>query len=104
MKYLLFIIYFFFICSQSLLHAKETDYKKLKKIEEKLLIQQELYLELIKIEKDIRKNINKTNTNLKKYKKLIKKGHSEKKYIKQVVEKKKKITNKNYSTQRFLKR
>ena len=90
MKYLFFITYFFIIYNQSILEAKETNYKKLKEIEEKLLIQQETYLELIKIEKDIRKNLNKTNTNLKKYKKLIKKGYSEKKYIEKVIEKKNK--------------
>ena len=67
MKYFFFITYFFFNCNLSLLPAKEINYKKLKEIEEKLLIQQETYLELIKIEKDIRKNINKTNINLKKY-------------------------------------
>ena len=90
MKYFFFITYFFFICNQSLLLAKEINYKKLKEIEEKLLIQQETYLKLIKIEKDIRKNINKTNINLKKYKKLIKQGYSEKKFIERIIKKKKK--------------
>ena len=90
MKYFFFITYFFFSYHQSFLFAKEANYKKLKEIEEKLLIQQETYLELIKIEKDIRKNINKTNTNLKKYKKFIRKGYSEKKFIEQVIEKKNK--------------
>ena len=89
MKYFL-IAYFFFFYNQLLLKAKETNYRKLKEIEEKLLIQQETYLELIKIEKDIRKNINKTNTNLKKYKKLIKKGYSEKKFIEQIIKKRNK--------------
>ena len=90
MKYFFFITYFFFIFSQSLLQTKEANYKKLKEIEKKLLVQQETYLELIKIEKDIKKNINKTNTNLTKYKKLIRKGYSEKKFIEKVIKKKKK--------------
>ena len=91
MKYFFLIIYFFFIYNITFLQSKETNYQKLKKIEEKLLIQQEIYLELIKIEQNIRKNINKTNTNLKKYKKLIRKGYSEKKFIEQAIQKKKKL-------------
>ncbi len=90
MKHFLFITYFVCICNFSLLQAKNSNYKKLKEIEEKLLIQQETYLELLKIEDEIKKSINKTNSNLKKYKKLISKGYSEKKFIERVIKKKKK--------------
>lgn len=90
MKYFFLITYFFFTCNFFLLNAKDNNYTKLKEIEEKLLVQQETYLELVKIEKEIRKSINKTNTNLQKYKILIRKGYSEKKFIEKVIEKKNK--------------
>ena len=77
MKYFL-LIFFYLILSSLFLQAKDNNYKKLREIEEKLLSNKELYFDLLKIEKEIKKNISKANSNVNEYKQLIKKGYSEK--------------------------
>ena len=76
MKYLFLIFFYFIISSNALVQAKEDNYEQLKKIEKKLLNNQEVYLEILKVEKEVNKNINKAKSNVEKYKKLIKKGFS----------------------------
>ncbi len=88
MKYLYLIFFYFILFSLILVQAKDNNYKKLKEIERKLLNNQEVYLEILKIEKEINKNINKTKSNVENYKKLIKKGFSEKKFLEKYIKKK----------------
>ena len=67
------------------MQAQDANYKKLKEVEEKLINNKETYLELIKVEKEIKKNLNKIDTNINKYRSLIKKGLSEKKILKKII-------------------
>ena len=80
MKYLFSTFFYFIIFSLALVKAKENSYEQLKEIEKKLLNNQKVYLEILKIEKEVNKNINKTKSNVKNYKKLIKKSYSEKQF------------------------
>ena len=89
MKYLFLIFLFFITYSFTLVKAKNNNYKKLKEIEKKLLNNQEVYLEILKVEKEVNKNINKAKSNVEKYKKLIKKGFSEKQFLEKYIKKKK---------------
>ena len=89
MKYFL-LIFFYLILSSLFLQAKDNNYKKLREIEEKLLSNKELYFDLLKIEKEIKKNISKANSNVNEYKQLIKKGYSEKKFLEQYIKDKNK--------------
>ena len=90
MKYLFLIFFNFIIFSLVFVQAKDNNYKKLKEIEKKLLSNQEVYLEILKVEKEVNKNINKAKSNVEKYKKLIKKGFSEKKFLEKYIKKKNK--------------
>ena len=90
MKYLFLIFFYFIICSKALGQAKDDNYEKLKEIEKKLLNNQEVYLEILKVEKEVNKNINKAKSNVEKYKKLIKKGFSEKQFLEKYIQKKNK--------------
>ena len=90
MKYFLLISFHLISSSLFFLQAKENNYKKLREIEEKLLSNKELYLDLLKLEKEIKRNINKVNSNVNKYKQLIKKGYSEKKFLERYIEEKNK--------------
>ena len=56
MKYLILIFFCFIIFSLNIVQAKDNNYKKLKEIEKKLLVNQEVYLELLKIEKELQKS------------------------------------------------
>ena len=89
MKYLFLILFNFIIFSLVFVQAKDNNYKKLKEIEKKLLSNQEVYLEILKVEKEVNKNINKAKSNVEKYKKLIKKGFSEKQFLEKYIKKKK---------------
>ena len=89
MKYL-FLIFFYFISSKALGQAKDNNYKQLKEIEKKLFNNQEVYLEILKVEKEVSKNINKTEINVEKYEKLIEKGFSEKQFLEKYIKKKNK--------------
>ena len=74
---LIFLIIFYFILQTSFANElKKINYKKLKEIEEKLLINQETYFELIKLEKELVLDLKNENKNIKKYNKLIDKGFS----------------------------
>ena len=88
MKYLFLIFLFFITYSFTLVKAKNNNYKKLKEIEKKLLINQEVYLELLKVEKEVNTNLNKIESNVEGYKKLIKKGFSEKRFLERYLKKK----------------
>ena len=88
MKYLFLIFLFFIAFSLSLVKAKDNNYKKLKEIEKKLLNNQEVYLELLKVEKEVNKSLNKVKSNVENYKKLIKKGFSEKRFLERYINKK----------------
>ena len=88
MKYLFLIYFNFIIFSPVFVQAKDNNYEKLKEIEKKLLSNQEVYLEILKVEKEVNKNINKTKSNVEKYKKLIKKGFSEKQFLEKYIKKK----------------
>ena len=96
MKYFTFILLIISLINFNLLFAKNPNLKKLKEIEERLFNNEETYLELLKIEKEIKKNINKTKNNVKKYKKLIRKGFSDKSFLEQS------IINKRESLQNIL--
>ena len=90
MKFLFFIFFCFIICIPFFIQAKENNYKQLEEIEKKLFNNKEVYLELLKVEKEVNKNINKTKSNVESYKKLIKKGFSEKQFLEKYIQKKKK--------------
>ena len=76
--------------SAILVQARDHNYEQLKEIEKKLLNNQEVYLEILRIEKEVNKNINKAKSNVENYKKLIKKGFSEKKFLESHIKKKNK--------------
>ena len=88
MKYFTLILFIICLSNFNLLFAKNSNLKKLKEEEERLFNNEETYLELIKVEKEIKKNLNKTNNNVKKYKKLIKKGFSDKAFLEQSITRK----------------
>ena len=67
MKYFFLIFLFFIACSLSPVKAKDNNYKKLKEIEKKLLNNQEVYLELLKVEKEVNTNLNKVKSNVQNY-------------------------------------
>jgi len=75
-NYLFLIFFYFIIFSQDIVQAKDTNYEQLKEVEKKLLNNQEVYLEILKVEKEVNKNINQAKTNAESYKKLIKKRYS----------------------------
>ena len=91
MKYLFLIFFYFIIFSLVLVQAKDNNYEQLKEIEKKLLNNQEVYLEILKVEKEVNKNINKAKSNVENYKKLIKKGFSEKQFLEKYIQKKKSL-------------
>ena len=68
--------------------AKDNNYEQLKEIEKKLLNNQEVYLEILKVEQEVNKNINKAKSNVENYKKLIKKGFAEKQFLETHIQKK----------------
>ena len=90
MKYLFFTFFYFLICDLLLAQAKVNNYEKLKEIEKKLLNNQKVFLEILKVEKEVNKNINKAKSNVENYQKLIKKGFSEKQFLEQYIRKKNK--------------
>ena len=88
MKYLFLTFFYFKIGILVLVQAKDNNYKQLKEIEKKLLNNQKVYLEILKVEKEVNKNINKAKSNVKNYKKLIKKGFYEKQFLEKYIQKK----------------
>ncbi len=90
MNYLFLTFFYFIIYSLDLVQAKDTNYEQLKEVEKKLLNNQEVYLEILKVEKEVNKNINQAKSNVENYKKLIKKGYSEKQFLEKYIEKKNK--------------
>jgi len=82
--------FYFIIFSLVFVQAKDNSYEQLKEIEKKLLNNKEVYLEILKVEKEVNKNINKAKSNVKNYKKLIKKGFSEKQFLEKYIQKKNK--------------
>ena len=88
MKYSFFTFFCFTISSLVLGQANDNNYEQLKEIEKKLLNNQEVYIEILKVEKEINKNIDKTKSNVENYKKLIKKGFSEKQFLEKYIQKK----------------
>ena len=76
------------ICELVLAQTKNNNYEKLKEIEKKLLNNQKVFLEILKVEKEVNKNINKAKSNVANYQKLIKKGFSEKQFLEQYIQKK----------------
>ena len=90
MKYLFLTFFYLIISSLVFVQAKDNNYEKLEEIEKKLLNNQEVYFEILKVEKEVNKNINKVKSNVKNYKKLIKKGFSEKQFLEKYIKKKNK--------------
>ena len=90
MKYLFLTFLKFIIFSLVFVQAKDNNNEQLKEIEKKLLKNQEIYLEILNVEKEINKNINKAKSNVENYKKLIKKGFTEKQFLEKYIKKKKK--------------
>ena len=60
------------------IYSQNTNYKKLEEVNKKLQYNEVTYIELLKIEKDLNKNLKKIKTNIKKYKKHIVKGLNQK--------------------------
>ena len=89
MKYLFLTFFYFIVFSLFFVQAKDNSYEQLKEIEKKLLNNQEVYLEILKAEKEVTRNINKAKLNVENYKKLIKKGFSEKQFLEKHIQKKK---------------
>ena len=88
MNYLFLIFFYFILFNLSIVQAEDNNYKQLKEIEKKLLNNQKVYLELLKVEKEVNKNINKAKSNVESYKKLIKKGFAEKQFLEKYIQKK----------------
>ena len=60
------------------IYSQNTNYKKLEEVNKKLQYNEVTYMELLKIEKDLNKDLKKIKTNIKKYKKNIVKGLNQK--------------------------
>ena len=65
MNYFFLTFFYFIIFSLNLVQAKDNNYEELKEVEKKLLNNQEVYLEILKVEKEVNKNINKAKSNVK---------------------------------------
>ena len=89
MKYL-YLIFFLIIINSSAVNAKDANLKQLEKIEKKLFNNKEIYLELLKVEKEVKKSLSEAKSNVLKYKKLIKQGYSEKQFLEEYIQKKNK--------------
>ncbi len=76
------------MCNLVFTQSKDTNQQQLKEIEKKLLINKKVHLDLLKVEKEVKKVVNKAKSNVKKYKKLIKKGYLEKQFLENYIEKK----------------
>tara|TARA_E500000178_G_C16998555_1_gene744460 strand:- start:190 stop:1260 length:1071 start_codon:yes stop_codon:yes gene_type:complete len=94
-QFVILLIIIFSTISFKLLISDDLNYKKLKEVEEKLITNKETYLELVKIEKEIKRDLNKTNSNIKKYKKLVRKGFFERKFLEKLVFEKQNALKKN---------
>ena len=88
MRYLFLTFIYFITFGLVIAQTKNNNYEQLKEIEKKLLNNQEVYLEILKVEKEVNKNINKAKSNVENYKKLIKKGFSEKQFLERYIKKK----------------
>ena len=55
MKYLFLIFFYFITLNLVLAQSKDNNYEQLKEIEKKLLNNQEVYLEILKVEKEVNK-------------------------------------------------
>ena len=67
--------------------AKEINYEKLEEIEKKLQFNELTYRELVKVEKDISRDINKVNKNIRNYRNLVSRGFGEKKILEKSITK-----------------
>ena len=76
------------MCNLVFTQSKDTNQQQLKEIEKKLLINKKVHLDLLKVEKEVKEVVNKAKSNVKKYKKLIKKGYLEKQFLENYIKKK----------------
>jgi murein hydrolase activator len=67
------------------LFSQDKNYKKLEEINKKLQYNEITYTELLKIEKDLNKDLNKVKTNIKKYRKYIVKGLNQKNNLEKII-------------------
>ena len=67
------------------LYSQNKNYKKLEEIQKKLQYNELTYIELIKIEKELNKDLNEIKTNIKKYKKSISKGFNQRGNLEKII-------------------
>ena len=67
------------------LYSQNKNYRKLEEINKKLQYNEVTYSELLKIEKDLNKDLNKLKTNIKKYRKYIVKGLNQKNNLEKII-------------------
>ena len=79
------LVFILLFLVNSHLYPQNKNYKKLEEINKKLQYNEVTYSELLKIEKDLNKDLNKLKTNIKKYKKYIVKGLKQKNNLEKVL-------------------
>ena len=79
------LVFFLLFLVNFHLHSESKNYKKLEEVNKKLQYNKATYLELLKIEKDLNKDLKKLKTNIKKYKKYIVKGLKQKNNLEKVL-------------------
>jgi septal ring factor EnvC (AmiA/AmiB activator) len=79
------LVFFLLFLVNSHLYSQNKNYKKLEEINKKLQYNEVTYSELLKIEKDLNKDLNKLKSNIKKYRRYIVKGLNQKNNLEKVI-------------------
>ena len=79
------LLFFLLFLVNFQLYSQNKNYKKLEEVNKKLQYNELTYLELLKIEKELNKDLNKIKTNIKKYKKYIAKGFNQKNDLEEII-------------------
>lgn len=79
------LVFFLLFLVNFHLHSQSKNYKKLEEVNKKLQYNKATYLELLTIEKELNKDLKKLKTNIKKYKKFIVNGLSQKNNLEKIL-------------------
>ena len=79
------LVFILLFLVNSHLYPQNKNYKKLEEINKKLQYNEVTYSELLKIEKDLNKDLNKLKTNIKKYRRYIVKGLNQKNNLEKLI-------------------
>ena len=79
------LVFFLLFIVNSQLYSQNKNYKKLDEVNKKLQYNELTYLELLKIEKELNKDLNKLKNNINKYKKHISKGFNQRSNLEKII-------------------